>query len=51
LGTFFHSNSWTQHLKSLTGNDKANKNMKAFTEALAASQIISKQIDALIEDV
>jgi hypothetical protein len=45
------SNSWVQHLKSLDGNDKAIKNMKAFTETLAAYKTISEQIDALIEEV
>jgi hypothetical protein len=45
------SNSWAQHLKSLTGNDEANKNMMVFTEALAPSMTISKQLNALVQDV
>jgi hypothetical protein len=45
------SNSWAQHLKSLAGNDGANKNMMAFTEALAAYKTTSKRIDALIKEV
>ncbi len=32
------SNSWTQHLKSRAGNDEANKNMKAFSEAFAPAR-------------
>ncbi len=45
------SNSWAQHLKSLARNDKANKNMMAFMEALTPSRTISKQINALVEEV
>jgi hypothetical protein len=45
------SDSWAQHLKSLAGNDKANKNMTAFTEALAPSMTITEQLNALVEDV
>ena len=45
------SNSRAQHLKSLAGNNEANKNMMAFTEALAPSATISEQLNALVEDV
>jgi hypothetical protein len=31
------SNSWAQHLKNLAGNNDANKNMKAFMDALVLS--------------
>jgi hypothetical protein len=36
------SNSLAQHLKSLAGNNKANKNMTAFMKALAPSMTISE---------
>jgi hypothetical protein len=45
------SNSWAQHLKSLTGNNKANKNIKAFTNALAPSKTTTKYLNALVEKV
>ncbi len=45
------SNSWAQHLKNLAGNNNANKNMKAFTDALAPSTTISKRLNALVEEV
>jgi hypothetical protein len=45
------SNSWAQHLKSLAGNDKANKNIKAFTVALAPSKTTTKQLNALVQEV
>jgi hypothetical protein len=34
------SNSWAEHLKNLAGSKEANKNMKAFTDALAPSKLI-----------
>ncbi len=36
------SNSWTQNLKSLAGNNEANKNMKAFSEAFAPAKTVAK---------
>jgi hypothetical protein len=45
------SNSWAQHLNSLAGNNEANKNMTAFTEALAPSTITSKRSNSLVEEV
>jgi hypothetical protein len=45
------SNSWAQHFKNLAGNDDANKNMKAFTDAYAPSRTISKRLNDLIEGV
>jgi hypothetical protein len=45
------SNSWAQHLKNLAGNNDANKNMKAFTDALAPSRTISKRLNALVKEV
>jgi hypothetical protein len=45
------SNSWAQHLKSLTGKDKANKNIKAFTNAFALSKTTTKQLNELVEEV
>jgi hypothetical protein len=45
------SNSWAQHLNSLAGNDEANKNMMAFTEALALFRTTSKQLNSLVEEI
>ena len=45
------SSSWTQHLKSLAGNDKANKNMKAFSDAFAPATTVAKQVAALVEEI
>ncbi len=45
------SNSWAQHLGSIARNDDTNKNMKAFTEALAPSKTITEQHNALVEEV
>jgi hypothetical protein len=45
------SNSWAQHLNSLARNDEANKNMTAFTEALAPSTTTSKWLNLLVEEV
>jgi hypothetical protein len=45
------TNSWAQHLKSLAGNNKSNKNMTTFTDALTLSTTINKQLNALVEDV
>jgi hypothetical protein len=45
------SNSWAEHLKNLAGSDNTNKNMKAFTDALAPSKSIPSQIDALVKDI
>jgi hypothetical protein len=44
------SNSWTQHLKSLTGINGANKNIKIFTNALAPSKTTTEQLNALVEE-
>jgi hypothetical protein len=45
------SNSWAQHLKSLTGKDKANKNIKAIPDALAPSKTTNELLNALVEEV
>ena len=45
------SNSWTQHLKSRAGNDEANKNMKAFSEALAPATTVAERVAALVEEI
>ncbi len=45
------SNSWAEHLKNLRRNEDANKHMKMFTNALAPSKTIPKQVNALVEDV
>jgi hypothetical protein len=45
------SNSWAQHLKSLAGNNEANKNIKAFTNTLAPSKTTNKLLNALVEEV
>jgi hypothetical protein len=45
------SNSWAEHLKNLGGNEDANKHMKMFTNALAPSKTIPKQVNALVKDV
>jgi hypothetical protein len=44
-------NSWAQHLKNLAGNDDANKNMKAFADALASSTTIRERLNALVKEV
>jgi hypothetical protein len=44
------SNSWAQHLKNLARNNDANKNMKAFTDALAPSRTNSKRLNDLVEE-
>ncbi len=45
------SNSWAQHLAGIAGNDDANKNMRAFTEALALSKTTTEQQNTLVEEV
>jgi hypothetical protein len=45
------SNSWAKHLKNLAGSDDTNKNIKAFTDALAPLKSIPSWIDALVEDI
>ena len=49
MGIF--SNSWTQHLKSQSGNEEANKNMKAFSEAFAPVTTVAERIAALVEEI
>jgi hypothetical protein len=44
-------NSWTQHLKSQSGNEEANKNMKAFSEAFAPATTVAERITALVEEI
>ena len=43
--------SWTQHLKSLAGNDEANKNMKAFSDAFAPATTVAERVAALVEEI
>ncbi len=43
--------SWMQHLKSLAGNDEANKNMKAFSDAFAPATTVAEQVAALVEEI
>jgi hypothetical protein len=45
------SNSWAQHFRSIVGNDDANKNMKAFTDAFATATTLAKRVNTLIEEV
>ena len=44
------SNSWAEHLKNFAGSKDANKNMKAYTDALPSSKTILEMVDALVED-
>jgi hypothetical protein len=45
------SNGWAQHFKSVAGNDEANKNMKAFTEAFTPATMLAERVSALVEEV
>ncbi len=45
------SSSWTQYLKSLAGNDEANKNMKAFSNAFAPATTVAEQVATLVEEI
>ena len=45
------SNSWAQHLKSQAGNEEANKNMKAFSEAFAPTTTLAERVTALVEEI
>ena len=45
------SNSWAEHLKNIAGSEDANKNMKAYTNALPSSKSLLEMVDALVEDV
>ena len=45
------SNSWAQHLKSQAGNEEANKNMKAFSEAFAPATTVAERVAALVEEI
>jgi hypothetical protein len=45
------SNRWMQHLKSRAGNDEANKNMKAFSEAFSPSTTVAERVAALVEEI
>jgi hypothetical protein len=45
------SNSWAQELKSLAGNNKANKNMKAFSEALAPTTTVAEPTATLVKEI
>ena len=45
------SNFWAEHLKNIAGSADANKNMKAYTDALPSSKTQSEMIDALVEKV
>ncbi len=40
-----------QYLKSLAGNDEANKNMKAFSNAFAPATTVAEQVAALVEEI
>jgi hypothetical protein len=44
------SNSWAQQLKSFAGNNKANKNIKAFTNVLAPSKTTIKRLNKLVKE-
>jgi hypothetical protein len=45
------SSSWTQHFKSLAGNDEANKNMKAFSDAFAPAMTVAERVAVLVEEI
>ncbi len=45
------SNGWAQHFRSIIGNDDANKNMKAFTDAFAPATMLAERVNALVEEV
>ena len=45
------SNSWAQHLKSQAGNEEANKNMKAFSEAFAPATTVAERVAALVKEI
>jgi hypothetical protein len=45
------SNGWAQHFRSIVGNDDANKNMKAFTDAFAPAMTLAKRVKALVKEV
>jgi hypothetical protein len=45
------SNSCAQHFRSIVGNNNANKNMKAFTDAFAPATTLAKRVNTLIEEV
>jgi hypothetical protein len=45
------SNGWAQHFRSIIGNNDANKNMKAFTNAFAPATTLAKRVNALIKEV
>jgi hypothetical protein len=46
----FFSNGLAQHFKSIA-NDKANKNMKAFTQAFAPTTTLAERVNALVEEI
>jgi hypothetical protein len=45
------SNGWAQHFRSISGNNKANKSMKAFSDAFAPATTLAERVNALIEEV
>jgi hypothetical protein len=45
------SNGWAQHFRSIARNDKANKNMKAFSNAFAPTTTLAERVNALVEEV
>jgi hypothetical protein len=45
------SNSWAQHFRSITVNNEANKNMRAFTDAFAPTKTLAKRVNTLVKEV
>ncbi len=45
------SNGWAQRFRSIVGNNDANKNMKAFTDAFAPATTLAERVNALVKEV
>jgi hypothetical protein len=45
------SNGWAQHFRSIVGNNDANKNMKAFTNAFTPATTLAKRVNALVKEI
>ncbi len=45
------SNGCAQHFRSIVGNNDANKNMKAFTDAFAPATTLAKRVNTLAKEV
>ncbi len=45
------SNGCAQHFRSIVGNNDANKNMKAFTDAFAPATMLAKRVNTHVKEV